>query len=105
MVVRQRLRSYRVRRGVGVEEEKGEQLINGDDELDQLEIEIEDLCFKLLALEKPVARDLRFVASAIKTFINKNLERVGDHTANIAEMVVFLVRGEDIRHSQGSRRN
>ncbi|HYR84172.1 MAG TPA: PhoU domain-containing protein, partial [Terriglobia bacterium] len=45
-------------------------------------------------LEDPstVSRALRLM------FVARNLERVGDHAANIAEMVVFLVRGEDIRH-------
>src|SRR5437879_7171770 len=43
--------------------------------------------------------DPRSISRAIKLiFIAKHLERVGDHSANIAEMVVFLVRGQDIRH-------
>jgi phosphate transport system protein len=173
-----------------------ERVINEDDELDRLELEVDDLCFEILAREQPVASDLRFIATAIKIvgdierigdngvniarraieimnepelqpiidvpvmalaaqrilkdsldafinedaelaqraiesdryindvseqmfrelltymfedpstvsralrlmFVARNLERVGDHAANIAEMVVFLVRGEDIRH-------
>ena len=43
--------------------------------------------------------DPRSISRAIKLmFIAKALERVGDHSANIAEMVVFLVKGQDIRH-------
>ena len=171
-------------------------MISDDDELDRLELEVDDMCFEILAREQPVASDLRFIATAIKIvgdierigdngvniarraleimtepeldpiidvpvmaraaqrilkesldafvnedvelaeraiesdsyindvseqmfrelltymledpstvsralrlmFVARNLERVGDHAANIAEMVVFLVRGEDIRH-------
>jgi phosphate transport system protein len=173
-----------------------ERVISDDDELDRLELEVDDMCFEILAREQPVASDLRFIATAIKIvgdierigdngvniarraleimtepeldpiidvpvmaraaqlilkesldafvnedvelaeraiesdsyindvseqmfrelltymledpstvsralrlmFVARNLERVGDHAANIAEMVVFLVRGEDIRH-------
>jgi phosphate transport system protein len=43
--------------------------------------------------------DTRNISRALKLiFIAKHLERVGDHSANIAEMVVFMVRGQDIRH-------
>jgi phosphate transport system protein len=176
-----------------------EQVILEDDELDRMELEIDDLCFEILAREQPVARDLRFIATVIKIvkdieriadngvniarralemmnepelkpiidvpvmadaalralkdsldafvnedtemarrviesdgyiddvceqmlrelltymledpstisralrliFVARNLERVGDHAANIAEMVIFLVLGEDVRHGQG----
>ncbi len=176
-----------------------EQVIFEDDELDRMELEIDDLCFEILAREQPVARDLRFIATVIKIvkdieriadngvniarralemmnepelkpiidvpvmasaalrilkesldafvnedtelarrviesdgyiddvceqmlrelltymledpstvsralrliFVARNLERVGDHAANIAEMVIFLVLGEDVRHGQG----
>lgn len=176
-----------------------EEVIARDDEIDQMELEIDDLTLQTLALEQPVAGDLRFLATALKivrdiervgdiavnsaerareilaepelkplvdlpimaqlaedslkksldafvngdvelaeriiredmkldymyeqilrelltymledphtisrcvklVFIAKGLERVGDHAANIAEMVVFLVRGKDIRHGTG----
>ena len=43
--------------------------------------------------------DTRYISRALKLiFIAKHLERVGDHSSNIAEMVIFLVRGQDIRH-------
>jgi phosphate transport system protein len=176
-----------------------DEVIARDDEIDQMELEIDNLTLQTLALEQPVAGDLRFLATALKivrdiervgdiavnsaerareimtepelkplvdlpimsqmaeeslkksldafvngdveaaervirddvrldymyeqilrelltymledrhtisrcvklVFIAKGLERVGDHAANIAEMVVFLVRGEDIRHGTG----
>src|ERR1043166_5440058 len=53
-----------------------EEVINKDDERDKLEIEIDNLCYQVLALEQPVARDLRFIATALK--IVKDLERIGD---------------------------
>jgi phosphate transport system protein len=175
-------------------------VIHSDNRMDLLEIEIDEMCYEILAREHPVARDLRLIATTLKIvgdierigdsavniaeraaelvfepelkplidvrvmseatlkmlsdsldafvnsdvelaervisadsyvdaiydqilrqllaymmedpltvtrglkliFIAKNLERVGDHCANIAEMVVFLVRGEDIRHSASS---
>src|SRR5437867_11841079 len=59
------------------------EVIERDDEMDRLEIEIDDLCYEILALEQPVACDLRFIATALK--IVKDLERIGDIAVNIAE--------------------
>jgi len=50
--------------------------------LDQLEIEIDDRCIKLLALRQPTATDLRFITMAMK--ICSELERIGDQAVNIA---------------------
>src|SRR5437867_11111622 len=178
-----------------------ERVISDDDELDRLELEVDDMCFEILAREQPVASDLRFIATAIKIvpdierigdngvnmarraleimhepelkpiidipvaaaaaqrilkesldafvnsdaalakrviqddryiddvceqmlrelltymfedpstvsralrlmFVARNLERIGDHAANIAEMVIFLVEGQDVRHRQGAK--
>jgi phosphate transport system protein len=54
-----------------------------DKHIDRLELEIDDRCLRLLALQHPLARDLRFIASALK--ITNDLERIGDHAVNIAE--------------------
>jgi phosphate transport system protein len=51
--------------------------------INQLHIEIDDRCFKLLALHQPMAVDLRAIVAAVK--INTDLERVGDLAINIAE--------------------
>lgn len=53
-----------------------------DDQLDRLQIEIDDRCIKLLAMRQPVAKDLRFIAMAMK--ISTDLERIGDQSVNIA---------------------
>lgn len=58
-------------------------VIAGDRELDDLEIEVEGTAVQLLALQQPMARDLRFLVGAIK--VSSDLERVGDHAVNIAE--------------------
>ena len=57
--------------------------IAGDGELDALEVEVEQAAVELLALQQPMARDLRFIIGAIK--VSNDLERVGDHAVNIAE--------------------
>jgi phosphate transport system protein len=67
---------------------KAESVINGDKILNQLEIEIEQLAISLLALQQPMARDLRFIVGTIK--VSGDLERVGDHAVNIAESAVRL---------------
>ena len=62
---------------------KADAVIEGDSEIDALEVEVEGLAVSLLALQQPMARDLRFIISAIK--ISSDLERVGDHAVNIAQ--------------------
>lgn len=59
-----------------------------DRAIDRLEIDIEELCIKLFALQQPLATDLRFIMSALK--ISNDLERVGDHAVNIAGGAVRL---------------
>jgi phosphate transport system protein len=62
-----------------------EEIIRRDYEIDELEIEVEEECLKILALHQPVAVDLRFLIATIK--INSELERVGDEAVNIANRV------------------
>jgi phosphate transport system protein len=68
---------------------KAEAVVAGDKEVDALEVEVEQLAVSLLALQQPMARDLRFIISAIK--ISSDLERVGDHAVNIAQCALRLV--------------
>jgi phosphate transport system protein len=68
---------------------KAEAVILGDRELDALEVEVDDACIHLLALQQPMARDLRLITMAMK--ICNDLERVGDHAVNIAHTVKHLV--------------
>ena len=60
-----------------------EQVLTGDEPINDLHIEVDDRCFKLLALHQPMAADLRAIVAAVK--INTDLERVGDLAVNIAE--------------------
>lgn len=63
--------------------ETADTVIAGDSVLNDLEIRIENGAVALLALQQPMARDLRFIIGAIK--ISSDLERVGDHAVNISE--------------------
>jgi phosphate transport system protein len=63
-------------------------VIEKDTEIDQMEVEVEETCLKILALHQPVAIDLRFIIAVLK--INNDLERIGDLAVNIAERAVFL---------------
>ena len=58
-------------------------VINGDEAINRLQVEIDDRCFKLLALRQPMAVDLRVIVAAFK--INSDLERIGDLAVNVAE--------------------
>ncbi|HCW77175.1 MAG TPA: phosphate transport system regulatory protein PhoU [Candidatus Marinimicrobia bacterium] len=64
-------------------------VIDGDQDIDALEVDVEEDCLKILALHQPVAIDLRFIVSVLK--INNDLERIGDLATNIAERVQALV--------------
>jgi phosphate transport system protein len=59
-----------------------------DDEIDQLELEIEEECMMILALQQPLASDLRIIASALK--IITDLERMGDNAVNIARITLEI---------------
>ena len=69
--------------------DKAQVVIAGDREVDRLEIEIESMAVELLALQQPMARDLRFIISAIKA--SSDLERVGDHAVNIAQSALSII--------------
>ena len=60
----------------------------GEDRINRLEIEIDEMCLKLLALRQPMAADLRFITAAMK--IITDLERIGDQAVNIAERAISL---------------
>lgn len=66
-----------------------ETVLAGDRDLDALELEVEDKAIGLLALQQPMARDLRFIIAAIK--VSNDLERVGDHAVNIAQSAIRLL--------------
>jgi phosphate transport system protein len=63
-------------------------VIETDKRIDALEIEIDNAIIDLLALQQPVASDLRFILAALK--INNDLERIGDHAVNIAQAAQIL---------------
>jgi phosphate transport system protein len=71
------------------EREVAEEVISGDKRVNALEVDIEQRAIRLLALQQPMARDLRFLVGAIK--VSSDLERVGDHAVNIAQSAVRLV--------------
>ncbi|MGD8365374.1 MAG: PhoU domain-containing protein, partial [Desulfobacterales bacterium] len=88
----------RVRLAVAAVENKdaeaAQRVIKTDYEIDEMEVEVEEACLKVLALHQPVAVDLRFVIAIIK--INNDLERIGDQAVNIAQRVAVLTKRRDV---------
>jgi phosphate transport system protein len=74
---------------------RAQEVLRNETRVNRLEIEIDDLAVRLLALHQPMARDLRFLTAAIK--INGNLERMGDLAVNIAERALSLNRQPPIQ--------
>jgi phosphate transport system protein len=74
--------------------EKAREVIHNDRAIDNMEMEIEEQCINLLALQQPMARDLRMLTSALK--IANDLERVGDHAVNIAQSAERLAEARAI---------
>ena len=72
----------------GPDKDRAERVIAGDTEIDRMEREIEQLCVTLLLRQQPVAGDLRRVSTNLK--LVTDLERIGDHAADIAEIVRTL---------------
>ena len=75
--------------------EKAKKSIAADDEIDRQEREIESLCLKLLLQQQPVAKDLRQISSALKMITD--MERIGDHAADISEITISLSNQEYIK--------
>jgi phosphate transport system protein len=75
--------------------EVAERIAASDGEVNDLQIEIDDRCLKLLALQQPMATDLRLITAAMK--INSDLERIGDQAVNIAESVIRILPHPPLR--------
>ncbi|HEX5577546.1 MAG TPA: phosphate signaling complex protein PhoU [Gemmatimonadaceae bacterium] len=60
-----------------------EQVVESDNRIDEMEVDVEEECLKILALHQPVAIDLRFIVGVLK--LNNDLERIADLAVNIAE--------------------
>jgi phosphate transport system protein len=71
-----------------------EAVLTGDRDVDALELEVEDQAIALLALQQPMARDLRFIIASIK--VSNDLERVGDHAVNIAQSAQRLASSSTV---------
>jgi len=71
-----------------------DKIITSDYEIDEMEVDIEEECLKILALYQPVAVDLRFITAVIK--INNDLERIADEAVNIARGVKYIAKGEKL---------
>ena len=75
--------------------EAAEAIVAGDFEVNDMQIEIDDRCLKLLALQNPMASDLRLITAAMK--INADLERIGDQAVNIAENALKVAASPPLR--------
>ena len=89
-IIRKALESLE-RRDVALTDE----VFRDDKVIDRMEIDIEERCIQLLALQQPLARDLRLITSALK--ISNDLERVGDHAVNIAGCAREMARQPAVR--------
>lgn len=93
--------------------ELAREVIERDRQIDQMEIQTEEECLKILALHQPVATDLRYIIAALK--INNDLERIGDLAASLAknglnlfgepQPPILLNLDEMADHTQNALRN
>jgi phosphate transport system protein len=70
-------------------------IIQRDQEVNRMDVEIDELCIRLLALHQPAARDLRFITTGLK--ITTDLERIGDMAVNICERALELNREPQLK--------
>ena len=83
--------------GALVDREEGpaRRVLEGEEAVNLLDIEIDQMCLRLLALRQPMAADLRFITSAMK--ISGDLERIGDLAVNIAERTLDLLKTPQLK--------
>ena len=77
------------------EEELACQVLEREEAINRLDIEIDEMAMRLLALRQPMATDLRFITSAMK--IGSDLERIGDLAVNIAERTLDLLKAPQLK--------
>lgn len=77
-----------------LDNELAERVLEGDKKINSLEVNVEELCLKILALHQPVASDLRFVITVLK--INTDFERIGDLACKIADKVILVNRTKQV---------
>lgn len=65
-----------------------QEVVDSDQKLNELEVQLYEMCMRLLALEQPVAKDLRMILGCMRMSVD--LERIGDEAANIADATIFL---------------
>jgi phosphate transport system protein len=80
---------------VNHDKELAAKLIEGNSIIDQMEFDIENQCMRLLALQQPMASDLRTIGTCMKIITDfDRQERIADHACNIAGRVIYMVTGE-----------
>ncbi|MFW5489156.1 MAG: phosphate signaling complex protein PhoU [Desulfovibrio sp.] len=77
--------------------EMAQEVIDNDCNINELQYTIDEKALRLMALDQPVARDLRFVLGC--TYIASNLERVGDQAVNISERALLLAQRPALPHN------
>jgi len=70
------------------------EVIDLDNRIDQMEVEVEEECLKIMALHQPVAIDLRYIIGVLK--MNNDLERIGDLAVNISERTLYILKGPEM---------
>jgi len=75
--------------------EMAREVIKNDDIIDQMELDIETNCLKIIALKQPMAGDLRFIATALRIIID--IERMADHAEDICEVCIDLYSEDYIK--------
>ena len=77
--------------------ETASQVLRQEERVNAMEVEIDHDLSTIIARRQPTARDLRLLIAISKTIAN--LERVGDHAKNLAEVIIYNVKGTDVRHN------
>ena len=75
------------------DEELAKEIMEADAKVDHSQKKIENICFNLLIQQQPVARDLRTITAAMKMVTD--MERIGDHAADISEMTIYMSNGAE----------
>lgn len=76
------------------DEQLAKSIMEGDSQIDHAQKKIENICFNLLIQQQPVAKDLRTITAAMKMVTD--MERIGDHAADISEMTIFMGKNSHI---------